>query len=86
MFQVEPTPATMTSYISSFLWPEVASAGSGLPGAILHESLHHERATLATYGDLLGFVEGRSVLLEEYARKMIAEEGRPQGDVDRMLR
>jgi bacterioferritin len=55
-------------------------------GDILRESLEHERAALATYRELLILVEGRSVLLEEYARKMIAEEEMHQGEVDKMLR
>src|SRR6185436_3117194 len=40
-------------------------------GAILRESLEHERATLEVYKKLLEQVEGRSVMLEEYARSMI---------------
>lgn len=55
-------------------------------GAILHESLVHERHALETYKQLLTLVEGRSVLLEEYARRMIAQEEMHQGDVDKMLR
>ena len=55
-------------------------------GDILRESLEHERAALATYKELLTLVEGQSVLLEEYARQMIAEEEMHQGDVDKMLR
>ena len=31
-------------------------------------------------------VEGKSVLLEEYARRMITEEEMHQGEVDKMLR
>jgi bacterioferritin len=54
--------------------------------AILHESLVHERHALETYKQLLTLVEGRSVLLEEYARRMIAQEEMHQGDVDKMLR
>jgi bacterioferritin len=55
-------------------------------GDILRESLEHERAALQTYQDLLAVVEGRSVMLEEYARRMIEQEERHQGDVDKMLR
>jgi len=55
-------------------------------GDILRESLEHEQAALATYKELLTFVEGQSVLLEEYARQMIAEEEMHQGEVDKMLR
>lgn len=55
-------------------------------GDILRESLEHERAALDAYRDLLACVEGRSVLLEEYARRMISEEEMHQGEVDKMLR
>jgi bacterioferritin len=55
-------------------------------GAILRESLEHERATLAIYHDLLTLVAGRSVLLEEYARNMISVEETHCGEVDKMLR
>lgn len=55
-------------------------------GAILRESLDHEQATLAIYKELLAAVEGSSVMLEEYARDMIAEEEMHIGEVDKMLR
>ena len=55
-------------------------------GDILRESLEHERAALETYKELLALVKGQSVLLEEYARQMIAEEQMHQGEVDKMLR
>lgn len=55
-------------------------------GDILRESLEHERAALASYKELLGLVNGRSVLLEEYARQLIMEEEMHQGEVDKMLR
>ena len=55
-------------------------------GDILRESLEHERAALEAYRALLACVEGRSVLLEEYARRMISEEEMHQGEVDKMLR
>jgi bacterioferritin len=55
-------------------------------GDILRESLEHERGALAVYRDLLKLVDGKSVLLEEYARRMIAEEEMHQGEVDKMLR
>jgi bacterioferritin len=37
-------------------------------GDILRESLEHEQAALAAYYSLFKIVEGKSVLLEEYAR------------------
>lgn len=55
-------------------------------GDILRESLDHETETLAEYYRLLKLVEGRNVLLEEYARKMCALEETHVGDVRKMLR
>ncbi len=55
-------------------------------GDILRESLDHEGEALQTYRELLALVEGRSVLLEDYARRMISEEEMHQGEVDKMLR
>jgi bacterioferritin len=55
-------------------------------GAILRESMEHEAAALELYKELLAAVEGESVMLEEYARKMIEEEERHLGEVDKMLR
>jgi bacterioferritin len=55
-------------------------------GDILRESLDHEKATLLHYHELLQLSEGKSVLLEEYARKLIAAEEMHLGDVDKMLR
>jgi len=54
--------------------------------SILRESLEHERATLGHYNDLRKLVEGHSVMLEEYARQMLATEEQHLGEVDRMLR
>lgn len=54
--------------------------------SILRESLEHERATLGSYGELRKLVEGHSVMLEEYARQMLATEEQHLGEVDRMLR
>jgi bacterioferritin len=53
---------------------------------ILLESLEAEKAGLDLYKELLELVRDRSVLLEEYARKMIAEEERHLGEVNKMLR
>lgn len=55
-------------------------------GDILRESLEHEKKGLALYRELLNLVEGRSVFLEEYARRMIFEEETHVGDVEKMLR
>jgi len=53
---------------------------------ILLESLEAERQGLALYKKLLELVRDRSVFLEEYARKMIAEEEMHLGEVNKMLR
>lgn len=55
-------------------------------GEILRESADHEQATLAIYKHLLQVVEGKSVMLEEYARKLIAAEEMHIGEVCKMLR
>lgn len=55
-------------------------------GAILRESLQHERAALDTYYELLDCACDKDVRLEEYARTMIAEELTHQDEVDKMLR
>ena len=55
-------------------------------GDILRESLEHERTALAEYKRLLGLAEGRSVMLEEYARELIFQEELHVGEVDKMLR
>lgn len=53
---------------------------------ILIESLEAEKAGLTLYKKLLDLVAGRSVMLEEYARKMISEEELHLGEVNKMLR
>jgi bacterioferritin len=53
---------------------------------ILLESLEAEKAGLALYKDLFELVRDRSVLLEDYARRMIAEEELHVGEVNKMLR
>jgi bacterioferritin len=55
-------------------------------GDILRESLAHEGQALQAYRDLLTEVEGKSVMLEEYAREMIYAEELHQGEVNKMLR
>jgi bacterioferritin len=55
-------------------------------GDILRESLEHEGAARALYEELLVSAAGRSVMLEEYARRLIAEEEQHAGEVDKMLR
>jgi len=53
---------------------------------ILLESLEAEKSGLVLYKKLLDLVRDRSVMLEEYARKMIAEEEQHLGEVSKMLR
>jgi len=55
-------------------------------GEILRESLELEQGALETYYDLLKIVQGKSVLLEEYAREMIVEEELHHDKIDKMLR
>jgi len=55
-------------------------------GDILRESLEHEKFALAAYYDLLKIAEGKSVLLEEYAREMIVQEELHLDEVNKMLR
>jgi len=53
---------------------------------ILRESLEAEREGLDLYRKLLDLVKEKSVFLEEYARRMIAEEELHVGEVNKMLR
>jgi len=55
-------------------------------GAILRESLEHENEAVGFYEDLLALVDGVDVMLEEYARRMIAEERMHKSQVEKMLR
>lgn len=55
-------------------------------GDILRESMEHEQEALKLYYELLKEVEGKSVLLEDFARKMIVEEEEHLSEVDKMLR
>ena len=55
-------------------------------GDILRESLAHEKEALKLYYNLLEISEGRSVLLEEYARELIMSEEQHLDEVNKMLR
>ncbi|WP_434779667.1 ferritin-like domain-containing protein [Neisseria sp. Ec49-e6-T10] len=55
-------------------------------GDIMRESLEHESVAKAAYYELLHMTEGKSVLLEEYARNMIVEEEMHADEVNKMLR
>ena len=53
---------------------------------ILEESHDTEREALGLYHELLDLVRDRSILLEEYARELIATEEQHLGEVEKMLR
>jgi len=55
-------------------------------GDILRESLAHEKNAVANYYKLLKVTEGKSILLEEYAREMIVQEELHLDEVNKMLR
>lgn len=55
-------------------------------GDILRESLEHERRAQGLYRELLALVEGRSIMIEEYARTQIAAEELHAGEIEKMLR
>ena len=53
---------------------------------ILREALSHEEEGLGEYRKLLDQVSGRSIMLEEYARKQIAAEEAHLADIGKMMR
>ena len=55
-------------------------------GDLLRESLDHEKSSISLYYELLKNSEGKSVLLEEYAREMIMAEELHLDEVNKMLR
>ncbi len=55
-------------------------------GNILREALEHEEAAIVLYERLLDLVSDRDVMLEEYARTMVATERRDACAVLKMLR
>jgi bacterioferritin len=55
-------------------------------GAIMRESLETEAKALGLYRELLKCAEGRSVILEEYARQMVYAEELHASEVNKMLR
>jgi bacterioferritin len=54
--------------------------------AIMRESLDNEAKALGLYRELLQCAEGRSVIIEEYARQMVYAEELHASEVDKMLR
>jgi len=55
-------------------------------GKILQESLSHEQEAVEAYAGLLKLVQGKSIMLEEYANRMVSDETRHIGEVQKMLR
>jgi len=55
-------------------------------GDILRESLEQEKIALSAYYVVLKLAEGKSILLEEYAREMIVQEELHLDEVNKMLR
>jgi bacterioferritin len=54
--------------------------------AIMRESLDTEAKALGLYRELLQCAEGRSIIIEEYARQMVYAEELHASEVDKMLR
>lgn len=76
---------TLGAYPSLEIGPLLDSHRTDI-GVILRESLEAEERALGLYRELLGMVEGRSVMLEEYARQMVLAEELHAGEVNKMLR
>ena len=55
-------------------------------GALLRESLEHEKAAVRLYHRLLGVVQDRSIYLEEYSRGQIGLEELHTIEINKMLR
>ncbi len=53
---------------------------------ILKEAIEHEREGLDAYRNLLKLVEGKSIMLEEYARTLIHDEEVHCAEIEKMLR
>ena len=53
---------------------------------ILKESMEHEQHQIENYKKLYALVEGHSIFLEEYARKMISDEEQHVSEVAKMIR
>jgi bacterioferritin len=55
-------------------------------GDILREALDHEQESIKAYRELLALVEGKSITLEEYSRRLIHDEVVHATEIDKMLR
>ena len=53
---------------------------------ILNECLDHERSAIGAYYKLLKNIEGESIMLEEFARTMIATEEMHEAELKKMLK
>ena len=71
--------------LSLKLGPLLEKSTTGI-SVMLEDSLQHEGEALAAYEDLLELVKGRSVMMEEYATRLISDETRHVGEVRKMLR
>ena len=53
---------------------------------ILSECLEHERSAISAYYKLLDNIDGKSIMLEEFARTMIATEEMHEAELKKMLK
>ena len=53
---------------------------------ILNECLEHERSAIGAYYKLLENINGKSIMLEEFARTMIATEEMHEAELKKMLK
>jgi len=83
--QVGEWITTLGAYPSLAIGPLLDSHRHDI-AAILKESLDAEAQALALYRELLKSVDGSSVALEEFARRMIQVEELHAAEVDKMLR
>jgi bacterioferritin len=65
---------------------EITETNKHRVGALLRESLEHERTALKLYLQLLDEVRDKSVYLEEYTRGQIAQEELHTMEITKMLR
>ena len=78
--------ANLDGYLGDLCRMAVMGEPTQLQRDILAEVLDHESKSLNLYRELLGLVEGHSVMLEEYARTKILEEETHLAEVNKMLR
>ena len=53
---------------------------------ILNECLQHERSAISAYYKLLKKIDGKSIMLEEFSRTMIATEEMHEAELKKMLK